>query len=72
MVLHSVLLLILVILLFSIRKKVMNITHELEEKFDIMKTVISHPKETASVVGGAVADAAIDQAAKLFKKDEDE
>ena len=47
--------------------------HAFDQKFDVMKTVISHPKETASVVGGAVANAAIDQAAKLFKKkDEDE
>jgi len=67
MSLYVLLLFTLVIILFYIKRKLTDIITIIENKMEIIKDIISHPKETAAVVGGVLANKAIHEASKLFK-----
>lgn len=64
MSLNILLLIAIVVLLFYIKRKITDITQNIQDKLSLAKEVIKHPKATASVVGGAVEDVALKKAGK--------
>lgn len=67
MTLYTLLLIAIVVLLFYIKKKITEVIKHVEDKLDAVKTLASHPRETAAVVGEAVADTALTEVAKFAK-----
>ena len=67
MTLYTLLLIAIVVLLFYIKKKISDVSKNVEEKIREVKEIVSHPKEVAASVGAAVADTALHQAAKMMK-----
>lgn len=77
MVVHFIILTAIVVLLFYIRKKMVEIQEGAEEKFEIIKAVAMHPKELLASVGATMAESAIKKLGnigkeKLKHKEEDE
>ena len=67
MTLYTLLLIAVVILLFYIKKKITDFTDSIQERIEIAKDITKHPKEIAISVGAAVADTAINKAARAMK-----
>jgi Sec-independent protein translocase protein TatA len=67
MTLYTLLLLAVVILLLYIKKKINELTDEVQSKIEVVREITSHPKEVAATVGAAVAQTAIEKASQLSK-----
>jgi len=66
MTLYTLLLVAVVVLLFYIKKKISDLTENIQEKIDLAKEVITHPQNVAASVGAAVADTAISKAVEFI------
>lgn len=69
MTVYLVLLIAIVVVLLYLRKKVAEFQTTVEEKFEIVKTVLSHPADVATSVGAAMASSALKKLSNLGKKD---
>jgi Sec-independent protein translocase protein TatA len=64
MTLYTLLLIAVIILLLYIKKKVTELTDNIQEKVETIQDMASHPKETAASIRAAVAQTAFEKVSK--------
>lgn len=67
MILNILLLSTLVAIFFYIAKKFNDLYKNLERRITLVKNIITHPAETAGVVGAVVAETIFNQVAKFIR-----
>lgn len=67
MTLCTLLLAVMVILLFYIKKKITEITKTTEVKINEIKEIITHPKQTVKNIGATIASTVLEQASKFLR-----
>jgi Sec-independent protein translocase protein TatA len=64
MTLYTLLLIAVIVLLIYIKKKVTELTENIQEKINTIQDMASHPKETAASFGAAVAQTAFEKVSR--------
>ena len=67
MSLYTLFLIVMVILLFYIKKKINDLTDIVEKKIEIAKEITNHPKRVAASIGAAVATKALSKTADIIR-----
>lgn len=67
MTLYTILLIAIVVLLLYIWRKFIEIQKKVEDRLDDLRSLIKHPKETASDLGAAAATSALDKFADIIR-----
>lgn len=67
MTLYTILLVVIVILLIYIWRKFVEIQKKVEDRLEDLKSIMKHPKETASDLGAAAATSALDKFADILR-----
>lgn len=67
MSLYTILLILIVILLFYMWRKFIEIQKKVEDRLDDLKNLVKHPREAASDLGAAAASSALDKFADILR-----
>ncbi len=68
MSIHILVLIIVVTILLSIRKKITNLSKSIENKMEVIKAFITHPSVVATSIGKILLDQVSTKFSKIFKR----
>ena len=61
-----ILFIIVITLLFMLKRKITTLTKSFDKKFSLLSNIITNPQKTAAVIGGAVVEKAMHKASQLL------